>query len=143
MRQCEAARITAAELLEPCEGTCTDAGMRTNIRISLQYLAAWLMGNGCVPIYGLMEDAATAEISRSSIWQWIQSGQRLDNGKVVTVALFRQMLAEEAEVVRGEVGDLRWRSEPFAEALGLLDEITTADELVPFLTLPAYLRLKE
>lgn len=143
VRQCEAARITAAELLEPCEGTCTDAGMRTNIRISLQYLAAWLMGNGCVPIYGLMEDAATAEISRSSIWQWIQSGQRLDNGKVVTVALFRQMLAEEAEVVRGEVGDLRWRSEPFAEALGLLDEITTAAELVPFLTLPAYLRLKE
>ncbi|MEA9428236.1 hypothetical protein VCX68_17380 [Aeromonas caviae] len=135
------APITAAELLAPCEGERTEAGMRTNIRVALQYLEAWINGNGCVPIYGLMEDAATAEISRTSIWQWIRHGKTLSNGQAVTKALFRQMLAEEQEVVRGEVGEARWQSGRFAEASALMDEITCADTLIDFLTLPGYERL--
>lgn len=79
--------------------------MRHNIRVALQYIEAWISGNGCVPIYGLMEDAATAEISRASIWQWIQHGKTLDNGQVVTNELFRDYLKQEIEVVKSEVGE--------------------------------------
>ncbi|MGL5074162.1 MAG: malate synthase A, partial [Aeromonas salmonicida] len=116
-------------------------GMRTNIRVALQYLEAWINGNGCVPIYGLMEDAATAEISRTSIWQWIRHGKSLSNGKVVTKELFRQMLAEEQEVVKHEVGAARWQAGRFAEASELMEQITCADTLIDFLTLPGYERL--
>ncbi|MFM5394494.1 malate synthase A [Aeromonas veronii] len=135
------APITATDLLAPCEGERTEAGMRTNIRVALQYLEAWINGNGCVPIYGLMEDAATAEISRTSIWQWIRHGKSLSNGKVVTKELFRQMLAEELEVVKAEVGTSRWQAGRFAEASELMEEITCADTLIDFLTLPGYERL--
>jgi malate synthase len=112
--------------------------MRTNIRVALQYIAAWLSGKGCVPIYGLMEDAATAEISRTSIWQWIKHGKALSDGRTISKALFREMLAEEAAVVQQEVGEQRWQEENFATAITLLDDITTADELTEFLTLPGY-----
>lgn len=135
------APITAADLLAPCEGERTEAGMRTNIRIALQYIEAWIGGNGCVPIYNLMEDAATAEISRTSIWQWIRHGKTLANGQPVTKALFRQMLSEEQEVVKKELGDARWQSGRFSEAAALMEEITCADTLVDFLTLPGYERL--
>jgi malate synthase len=129
---------TAAMLLEPCAGDRTDAGMRANIRVALQYLEAWISGTGCVPIYGLMEDAATAEISRTSIWQWIRHRKTLDNGEQVTPALFEKMLAEEAAVVRRELGDDRFCSGRFTEATALLHRITTQDELIDFLTLPGY-----
>lgn len=132
------APITAHDLLEPCQGERTEQGMRTNIRVALQYIAAWMSGNGCVPIYGLMEDAATAEIARTSIWQWIQHGKHLSNGKQVTKELFRSMLNEEADVVRSEIGESRWQLERFSKAKQLLDDITTADELTEFLTLPGY-----
>lgn len=132
------ADITAAELLEPSAGERTEAGMRTNIRVALQYVAAWLSGKGCVPIYGLMEDAATAEISRTSIWQWIQHDKTLSDGRTVSKELFRTMLAEEASVVKDEVGEQRWQQENFATAQDLLEKITTADELTEFLTLPGY-----
>src|SRR5690606_1723982 len=111
---------------------------RTNIRVALQYIAAWISGKGCVPIYGLMEDAATAEISRTSIWQWIKHGKTLDNGQVVTKQLFRDYLQQEAQVVREEVGSERWANENFERATALLEQITTADGLVEFLTLPGY-----
>lgn len=130
--------ITAAELLAPCDGERTEQGMRINIRVALQYLAAWISGKGCVPIYGLMEDAATAEISRTSIWQWIKHGKTLSNGKLVTKALFAELLAEEALVVKAEVGDDVWQAQNFVQAQALLLQITTADELTEFLTLPAY-----
>jgi len=132
------APITAADLLEPCEGQRTEEGMRLNIRVALQYIEAWIGGNGCVPIYGLMEDAATAEISRTSIWQWIQHGKCLDNGQQVTKELFRQMLKEEEARVRKEVGAERFNENRFAAAVELLESITTSDELVEFLTLPGY-----
>lgn len=132
------AEITAEELLAPCEGERTEEGMRTNIRVALQYIAAWISGKGCVPIYGLMEDAATAEISRTSIWQWIKHGKSLSNGKLITKALFADFLEEEAKVVLQEVGSDAWQSQNFDRAKQLLLDITTADELVEFLTLPAY-----
>lgn len=132
------AEISAADLLEPSAGERTENGMRTNIRVALQYLAAWLSGKGCVPIYGLMEDAATAEISRTSIWQWIQHEKTLNDGRTVTKTLFREMLNEEAKVVADEVGTERWQKENFETAKTLLDEITTADVLTEFLTLPGY-----
>ena len=130
--------VSAAQLLEPCDGERTEEGMRTNIRVALQYIAAWISGKGCVPIYGLMEDAATAEISRTSIWQWIKHGKSLSNGKLITKALFASMLEEEAKVVRAEVGEAVWAEQNFAKAQTLLLEITTSDQLVDFLTLPAY-----
>ncbi|MCH1923293.1 malate synthase A [Shewanella sp. C32] len=137
------APILAAELLAPCEGERTEEGMRLNIRIALQYTEAWISGNGCVPIYGLMEDAATAEISRTSIWQWIRHQQHLSNGKLVTKALFREMLTEELSKVKQEVGASRFSQGQFIRAASLLEEITTADELVDFLTLPGYRLLTE
>lgn len=130
--------ISAKELLEPSAGSRTEAGMRTNIRVALQYIEAWISGNGCVPIYGLMEDAATAEISRTSIWQWIQHGKSLDNGQQVTKELFRKMLAEESQVVKGELGEARWNQGKFTKATEILDRITTDENLVDFLTLPGY-----
>lgn len=130
--------ISAAQLLAPCDGERTEHGMRTNIRVALQYIAAWISGKGCVPIYGLMEDAATAEISRTSIWQWIKHGKSLSNGKLITKALFASMLEEEAKVVRSEVGEALWAEQNFARAQTLLLDITTSDQLVDFLTLPAY-----
>ncbi|MCG9755863.1 malate synthase A [Shewanella insulae] len=132
------APILARDLLMPCEGERTESGMRLNIRIALQYIEAWIRGNGCVPIYGLMEDAATAEISRTSIWQWIQHEQKLSNGKLVTKALFKEMLVEELANVKLEVGPDRFTHGSFTQAAVLLEEITTADELVDFLTLPGY-----
>ncbi|MCG9697225.1 malate synthase A [Shewanella sp. Isolate11] len=132
------APILANELLQPCEGERTESGMRLNIRIALQYIEAWINGNGCVPIYGLMEDAATAEISRTSIWQWIQHEQKLSNGKLVTKALFKEMLVEELANVKEEIGPDRFTHGSFTKAAVLLEEITTSDELVDFLTLPGY-----
>ena len=132
------APITAEQLLAPCEGERTEQGMRHNIRVALQYIEAWISGNGCVPIYGLMEDAATAEISRASIWQWIQHGKDLDNGQVVTKALFEQYLKEEIEVVKQEVGEAGYQSGRFTEAAQLMAKLTTSDELTNFLTIPGY-----
>ncbi|MEF1219794.1 malate synthase A, partial [Photobacterium damselae] len=104
----------------------------------VQYIEAWISGNGCVPIYGLMEDAATAEISRASIWQWIKHGKALSNGQVVTKALFEQMLAEEMAVLEQELGSRIFEQGNYQQAAKFMNEITTSDELETFLTLPGY-----
>lgn len=130
--------ITAEQLLKPCAGERTDAGMRANIRVAVQYIEAWISGNGCVPIYGLMEDAATAEISRTSIWQWIRHEKSLTNGEKVTKALFEEMLDEELQVIQKELGDKRFQHGRFREAAELMRQITTQDELIEFLTIPGY-----
>ncbi|MGX9418867.1 malate synthase A [Vibrio sp. WJH972] len=130
--------ITAEQLLAPCEGERTETGMRHNIRVALQYIEAWISGNGCVPIYGLMEDAATAEISRASIWQWIQHEKSLDNGELVTNELFGRYLKEEIEVVRREVGEERFAQGRFTQAAELMFTLTTSDTLCDFLTVPGY-----
>src|SRR5476651_2185297 len=134
----EDAPISARQLLEPCTGERTEEGMRANIRVAVQYIEAWISGNGCVPIYGLMEDAATAEISRTSIWQWIHHGKTLSNGQSITESLFRQMLCEEMQVIQQELGEQRYSAGRFGEAAALMERITTQKELVDFLTLPGY-----
>jgi len=130
--------VTAERLLRPCRGQRTEAGMRTNIRVALQYLEAWISGNGCVPIDGLMEDAATAEIARASIWQWIRHKQILSDGQLVTVALFQQFLDQELAALRQRVGETAFQHSRFNEAAQLMTQITTAPELISFLTLPGY-----
>ncbi len=116
----------------------TEAGLRNNISVGIQYLGVWLAGNGCVPVFNLMEDAATAEISRSQIWQWIRSPQGvLDDGRKVTVELFRALLAEELPKAQALLGEKAWQAGQYADAARLFDQITTG-EYVEFLTLPAY-----
>jgi malate synthase len=123
------------------EAPITEAGLRNNISVGIQYLGAWLAGNGCVPVFNLMEDAATAEISRSQIWQWIRSEKgRLDDGRKVTTELFRTLLADELPKVMTTLGDDAWKAGRYEEAAKLFDTITTGD-YVEFLTLPAYAAL--
>jgi malate synthase len=120
------------------EKPITETGLRLNISVGIQYLGAWLAGNGCVPVFNLMEDAATAEISRSQIWQWIRSPKGvLDDGRKVTVELFRQLLAEELPKVKTHLGDEAYAAGKYEEGAKLFDRITTG-EYVEFLTLPAY-----
>jgi len=104
----------------------------------VQYIEAWLRGRGAVPLYNLMEDAATAEISRSQIWQQLHFEAALDDGQKVTKALFEKCLKEEMERVKGEVGDKAFAGGRFPDAIALFRTLSTAETLTPFLTLPAY-----
>ena len=136
--------ITPREMLEPHQGTRTEAGLRHNIRVGVQYLEAWLRGNGCVPIYNLMEDAATAEISRAQVWQWLHHKVALDGGSdaaMLTKPRFLAIVGEEMQKVRAELGDARFdaaKGSRFAEARDLFERLSTADAFEEFLTLPAY-----
>ena len=127
--------VSAKDLLDfRPEKPITEAGLRNNISVGIQYLGAWLAGNGCVPVFNLMEDAATAEISRSQIWQWIRSPKGvLEDGRKLTVELFRQFLLEELPRVKALGGEGR-----YDEAAKLFDSITADERYVEFLTLPAY-----
>src|SRR5512146_2647203 len=138
-RQRPDVHVTAKDLLDfKPEKPITEAGLRNNISVGIQYLGAWLAGNGCVPVFNLMEDAATAEISRSQIWQWIRSSKGvLEDGRKVSVELFRRLLAEELPKVRSHLGEAAWQSGKYEQAAELFDRITTGD-YVEFLTLPAY-----
>ncbi|HWP84652.1 MAG TPA: malate synthase A [Terriglobia bacterium] len=131
-------RVTAADLLKVPRGTITEAGLRTNLRVGVQYLEAWLRGTGCVPLYYLMEDAATAEISRAQVWQWIRHGARLPDGRRITVELARALLREELDRIRTAVGERQYDAGKFALASRLFDELMSSEEFVEFLTLPAY-----
>jgi malate synthase len=138
-RQLDDVEIRAADLLAVPEGAITEAGLRNNVNVSLQYMASWLGGNGCVPIHNLMEDAATAEIARSQVWQWIRHPRGvLDDGRRITVALFRGILGEELARLRAQQGEAVFAAGQFERAAGLLDSITTAETFEAFLTLPAY-----
>ncbi len=129
-----------AELLEKPEGPMTMDGFRNNISVGIQYLGAWLAGRGAVPVYNLMEDSATAEISRAQVWQWIHHPKGvLDDGTEVTEDLFREAMAEELERIKTDiVGPERWEQDEFGKAAELFDRISTQDEFVEFLTLPGY-----
>ncbi len=130
--------ITGKDLLTFVpEGPITEAGLRVNVSVGVQYLGAWLNGIGCVPINNLMEDAATAEISRSQVWQWIHSAKGvLDDGRKVDEALFRTILAQEMEKIHAQYPENLHGF--FDRAAVLFDEISTSDDFVDFLTLPAY-----
>ena len=137
-RKREDVTITAKDLLTFVpEGPITEAGLRTNISVGVQYLGAWLNGIGCVPINNLMEDAATAEISRSQVWQWIHSASGvLDDGRKVDAELFRTMVAEELDSIHGKYPESL--APYFDRAAALFDDISTSEDFVDFLTLPAY-----
>jgi malate synthase len=134
----EDVEIGQKELLEVHDGTRSEEGLRENIRVGVQYIEAWLRGRGAVPLYNLMEDAATAEISRSQIWQQLHFEATLDDGQKVTRALFDRLLDEEMARVKGEVGENNYEAGRFPDAIEIFCSLSTAGELEPFLTLPAY-----
>src|SRR5215472_3876682 len=135
--------LTAKDLLDfgPCE-PITEQGLRTNVSVGVQYLEAWLRGNGAVPIFNLMEDAATAEISRAQVWQWIRHPDgRLTDGRKVTKKLFREVLTEELAKIKHAMGEDRFAKGKFETARDLFNKMTTDDEFAEFLTIPGYEKL--
>jgi malate synthase len=129
-------------LLSIPHGSRTEAGLRHNMRVGVQYLEAWLRGSGCVPLYDLMEDAATAEISRTQVWQWLRHGATID-GSPLTATRVRTVLTEEMAQIRREVGEMRYENGRFPLARDLFESISTAPTLAEFLTLPAYEHIRE
>jgi malate synthase len=134
-------RVGRDDLLRVHEGPRTERGLRHNVRVGVQYLEAWLGGAGCVPLYGLMEDAATAEICRAQVWQWLRHGAPLEGGAPLTAERLRAVVGEELAGLAAELGEGRVRAGRFAEAAELFASLATAPEFVEFLTLPAYERL--
>lgn len=134
--------ISDAAMLTPHTGTVTEAGVRTNINVGIRYIAAWLCGRGAVPIHNLMEDAATAEISRTQIWQWLRHGARveMEGGfqETMTDRLYQRLLVEERNAIRDEIGADAFNEGRFPEASELFDATATASVLPEFLTLSAY-----
>ena len=135
--------MSAADLTDfRPESPITEAGLRANISVAIQYLGSWLAGSGCVPIFDLMEDAATAEISRSQVWQWIHSPKGvLDDGRKVTADLVRRLIAEELARIPEHVGAATFAERPYAEAAKIFEDMATQNTFVEFLTLPLYERL--
>jgi malate synthase len=134
----EDVKITVADLLAVPAGDTTEAGVRNDLSVAIQYLAAWLGGNGCVPINHLMEDAATAEIARAQLWQWVHHGRVLTDGRTVTLVLVRQFLAEELARIRSRVAASEYSGGHYARAAELVDELVADGRFAPFLTLLAY-----
>ncbi|HEV2701566.1 MAG TPA: malate synthase A [Steroidobacteraceae bacterium] len=133
----EDVNIGQADLLEVHQGTRTEAGLRENIRVGVQYIEAWLRGKGAVPLYNLMEDAATAEISRAQVWQWIHYGIVLEGGTVATPELLKRLISEEMQRVRQEVGAAAYDGGRFKEAVRLFADLSLAADFEDFLTVPA------
>jgi malate synthase len=126
----EEVKVTPADLLQVPEGPITEKGLHWNIDVALQYLEAWLGGNGCVPIYNLMEDAATAEISRAQVWQWLHNRAKTDTGKTITPELVREVIAEEAKKLSARPN--------IEHATKLLDDLIVSDQFADFMPLVAY-----
>jgi malate synthase len=140
-------QVSAAQLLDVAatEGDITEAGLAGNVNVAIQYISSWLRGNGAAAIYGMMEDAATAEIARAQVWQWVHHGAQLEDGRTVTAELVRELATSELEKVREEIGDDAWFEKEGRPDLSraIFEEVALADEFVEFLTLPAYERLEE
>ena len=134
----EDVQVGAEDLLAVPEGNITEAGLRLNINVGILYTESWLRGNGAAAIYHLMEDAATAEISRTQVWQWIHSGAKLEDGRTVTYELFQELLLEELRKIRQYVGEDAYNNGRFSEAVRLFDQLVKPEDYVEFLTLPAY-----
>jgi malate synthase len=132
--------VAAADLLNlgATPGAITEKGLRTDVNVGFQYISFWLTGRGAAAINSMMEDAATAEISRSQIWQWIHHGVELDTGEKVTPELVRQVLDEETEKIRESVGDEVWQGGRPDDTREIFELVALSDELIEFLTLPAY-----
>jgi malate synthase len=132
--------VSARELLAlgATPGSITEAGLRTNINVGFQYISFWLTGRGAAAINSLMEDAATAEISRTQIWQWLHHQARLDDDRIVTPELVRQLLEEEMARIRHSVGEQTWQAGRPGETREIFERVALSEELLEFLTLPAY-----
>jgi malate synthase len=134
--------VSAADLLnvEATPGDITEEGLRNDVNVGIQYISSWLRGNGAAGIYGLMEDAATAEIARSQVWQWLRHGAELTNGEKITRDLVERIATEELERIRGEIGDDEWFEKEGRpkESRMLFEQVALADDFPEFLTLPAY-----
>jgi malate synthase len=130
--------VSARDLLEVPEGAITEEGLRNCIRVGVQYLESWLRGNGCVPLYHLMEDAATAEICRAQLWQWLHHGARTSDGAAVSIERFDRLLTAELDRIHEEVGAARLSGGVFPTAARLFEQMTKSETFDEFLTLPAY-----
>jgi malate synthase len=131
-------KVGAAELLQVPSGAITEVGMRRNIRVGVRYVESWLSGTGCVPLYQLMEDAATAEICRAQLWQWLRHGAQTEDGKPITIERFDRALSDEIERIHREVGGARMLAGVFPSAARLFAGMVTNETFDEFLTLPAY-----
>ncbi len=130
--------VTAADLLTVPQGTITEAGLRLNINVGVLYLAAWIDGSGAVPLYNLMEDAATAEISRTQLWQWLHHGASITGGPKITRDLFQRVFDEEIGKLKAQVGAEAYGKGSYAAAAQIFHDLVVADRCAEFLTLPAY-----
>ena len=130
--------VTAEDLLKVPTGIITEEGVRENIRVGVQYVESWLRGNGCVPLYNLMEDAATAEIGRAQLWQWINHNALLDDSRTISIDLYTSLLKDEMEKLKTQIGDDLFSSGKFELAISLFTDMVQKDEFDEFLTLPAY-----
>ncbi len=133
--------VTATDLLTVPKGTITEAGVRNSISVAIQYAAQWLAGNGCVPLFNLMEDAATAEISRSQLWQWVHHECSLEDGTPITMELIMELADEEMSKICDEVGDEAFMNTPYVVAFEMVLRMISTDRYTEFLTLPFYDRL--
>lgn len=141
-KQRDDVHVTAEQLVEVPEGSITEQGLRSNISVGIQYIASWLSGNGAAPINNLMEDAATAEISRSQVWQWIRHPKGvLDDGRKVDVSLFHEIIEQEDASIKQTVGEERYNTGHYAEARELFTSLTLQSDFAEFLTLPGYEKL--
>lgn len=142
-KQRDDVNIMAEDLLQPTIGPITEDGLRTNISVGIQYIAAWLTGRGAVPLNHLMEDAATAEISRAQVWQWIRHTQGvLEDGRQITLELVAQVTEEETQKIKSALDEKQWESGRFKEAITLFEQLVKQDEFIEFLTLPGYTYIK-
>jgi malate synthase len=130
--------VTPGDLIQVPGGEITDAGLRAAIRVAVQYIEAWLRGSGRVSLYNFTEDAATAEICRAQLWQWIRHGARTSDGRAVTVERFDRLLTDELDRIHDEVGPARLAAGVFPTAARLLERMTKQEDFDEFLTLPAY-----
>ncbi|MEA2232534.1 MAG: malate synthase [Solirubrobacteraceae bacterium] len=139
--------VSAEQLLDvpATGGDITEQGLRSNVNVGIQYISSWLRGNGAAGIYGMMEDAATAEIARGQVWHWVRHGAKLDDGRAITAELVRELETAELEKIREEIGDDEWFEKEGRPDLSrqIFEEVALADKFVEFLTLPAYERLEE
>ena len=133
--------VGAADLIEVPTGTKTEAGLRQNVAVGIGYVEAWLRGIGCVPLFNLMEDAATAEISRAQVWQWVRHNQKLEDGRPITRELVRQIVREENDKVKAQVGEEAYGRARYEDAAQLMIDLVEQPRFYEFLTLPAYDRI--
>ncbi|MBV9280610.1 MAG: malate synthase A [Chloroflexi bacterium] len=140
-RQRDDVHVTAQDLLTVPPGEITEKGLRLNASVGIQYIASWLRGNGAAAINNLMEDAATAEISRAQVWQWIHEGCSLSDGRQITGDLVKEIEGEELEKIKSQIGEDAYKNGKFERAAELFNQVAVADEWVDFLTLPGYAHL--